>query len=181
MISYANRRCYEVGSYTEADLVGRKLLDLVLPQRRHLAAHSVELCLLGQPVDNLELPILLGGGRTGRFSINLSPMRDEQGSVNSMVVVMTDITDAAMLQAKLMHTEKMAAVGQLVSGVAHEVNNPLTAVLGFADLLLDSPDVPETAKRDIAIILQEAQRTKQIVQNLLSFARQMPPQRIRFP
>jgi len=133
--------------------------------------------LAGRQVDNLELPVLLGQGRGGQFSINLSPMRDEPGHVNSIVVVMTDITDAAMLQAKLMHTEKMAAVGQLVSGVAHEVNNPLTAVLGFTDLLMESPDVPDHAKEDLKVILQEAQRTKQIVQNLLSFARQMPPQR----
>jgi len=94
-----------------------------------------------------------------------------------VVVVITDITDAANLQAKLMQTEKMAALGQLVSGVAHEVNNPLAAIVGFTDLLLENPGVPETAKEELRVILQEAQRTRAIVQNLLSFARQMPAQR----
>jgi two-component system NtrC family sensor kinase len=113
----------------------------------------------------------------GHFSISLSPMRDESKQVNSVVVVMTDITDAALLQAKLSHSEKMATIGQLVSGVAHEVNNPLAAILGFTDLLLENPEIPEAAREDLRIILQETQRTKEIVQDLLSFARQRPAQR----
>jgi len=177
LISYANRRCYEAGGYSQEELLGRKLAELIAPGRREIIEEALHSTLRGLQVDNLELPILLGTGRVGQFAINLSPMRDESGQVASIVVVMTDITDAAMLQAKLMHTEKMAAVGQLVSGVAHEVNNPLTAILGFADLLIDHPEVPDFAKSDLRVILEEAQRTKQIVQNLLSFARQMPPQR----
>ena len=176
LISYANRRWQDMG-YEQKQLLGLPLENLVAPARRTILTEALAATLAGRQVDNLELQILRGDGRIGHFSINLSPMRDEQSHVISLVVVMTDVTDAASLQSKLMHAEKMAAVGQLVSGVAHEVNNPLTAILGFADLLMENPELPESARKDMRVILQEAQRTKQIVQNLLSFARQMPPQR----
>ena len=128
-------------------------------------------------MDNLEISIMRSNGSQARLSVNLSPMRDEAGDVNSVVVLMTDITDSAMIQAKLMHTEKMAAVGQLVSGVAHEVNNPLTAIMGFSDLLMENPELPDSARKDLKVILEESHRTREIVKNLLSFARQRPPQR----
>src|SRR5947209_13300696 len=71
----------------------------------------------------------------------------------------------------------MGTIGRLVSGVTQEVNNPLAAILGFTDLLLENPEVPGSAREDLQIILQETQRTKDIVQDLLSFARQRPVQR----
>src|SRR5712692_5975622 len=176
LISYANRRCYEAG-YQENELIGHRLVDWVEVSHREDFDAALGTTAHGQQVENLELRVRRSDGSMGHFSISLSPMRDEQKAVNSVVVVMTDITDAALLQAKLAHSEKMATIGRLVSGVAHEVNNPLAAILGFTDLLLENPEVPVSAREDLQIILQETQRTKDIVQDLLSFARQRPVQR----
>jgi two-component system NtrC family sensor kinase len=152
-------------------------VDWVEASHREDFDAALETTANGHQVENLELRMRRSDGSMGHFSISLSPMRDEQNAVNSVVVVMTDITDAALLQAKLAHSEKMATIGRLVSGVAHEVNNPLAAILGFTDLLLENPEVPVSAREDLQIILQETQRTKDIVQDLLSFARQRPVQR----
>ncbi len=176
LISYANRRCYEAG-YREDELIGHRLVDWVEPSHRKDFEAALETTANGQQVENLELQARRSDETMGHFSISLSPMRDEQNAVNNLVVVMTDITDAVLLQAKLAHSERMATIGRLVSGVAHEVNNPLAAILGFTDLLLENPEVPLSARGDLQIILQETQRTKDIVQDLLSFARQRPVQR----
>jgi len=176
MISYANRRWSGLG-FQQNQILSHPLPDLCAAPRRAALREALAAVARGQQVDNFDLPLVRGDGVSAQFSVNLSPISGEDGRVTSIVVVMTDVTDSAMLRSKLMHAEKMAAVGQLVSGVAHEVNNPLTAILGFTDLLMENPELPESARRDLRVILQEAQRTKQIVQNLLSFARQMPPQR----
>ena len=81
------------------------------------------------------------------------------------------------LQAQFVQSEKLVSLGQLAAGAAHEINNPLAAILGFSDLLADDPSIPEKARATAAKIRDQARRTKTLVGNLLSFARQVPPER----
>ena len=81
------------------------------------------------------------------------------------------------LQTQLVQSEKLVSLGQLAAGAAHEINNPLTAILGFSDLLVDDASIPEKARTTAAKIRDQARRTKTLVANLLSFARQAPSER----
>jgi PAS domain S-box-containing protein len=81
-------------------------------------------------------------------------------------------------QEQLLHSDKMAAVGQLISGVAHELNNPLTAILGYSQLLTSSGQTGPQGLEYAEKLYKQAQRTHRIVQNLLSFSRQHKPERV---
>jgi PAS domain S-box-containing protein len=85
--------------------------------------------------------------------------------------------DLRRTQEQLLQSEKMSAVGQLIAGVAHELNNPLTAILGYAQLL-ESEGLNERAQDYVGKMFKQAQRTHRVVQNLLSFARQRKPERL---
>jgi len=80
--------------------------------------------------------------------------------------------EVELLQRQVIRQERLAAVGQLVSGVAHEINNPLQAILGFAELLQMNPDVPGSLKGDLVLIQKESARACGIIRNLALFARQ---------
>jgi two-component system NtrC family sensor kinase len=80
-------------------------------------------------------------------------------------------------QAQLVQSARMAAVGELAAGVAHELNNPLTPVLGLAELVLKKDRLDDAARKDLSIIADEARRAREIVLNLLDFARQTEPHR----
>ena len=87
------------------------------------------------------------------------------------------IENLQRLQAQMVQTEKLVSLGQLAAGAAHEINNPLAAILGFSDLLADDMTLPEKARGTAVKIRDQARRTKTLVSNLLSFARQVPPER----
>ncbi len=93
------------------------------------------------------------------------------------LVIVRDLAEQHQLQQELLQAQKMEAIGHLVSGVAHELNNPLAAIVAFSQLLRRDERLPEDMRRDAELLVQEAERTRRIVGNLLDFARQRPPER----
>jgi signal transduction histidine kinase len=89
----------------------------------------------------------------------------------------SSIENLQRLQAQMVQSEKLVSLGQLAAGAAHEINNPLTAILGYSDLLADDAMLPERTRATAAKIREQARRTKNLVQNLLSFARQVPAEK----
>jgi signal transduction histidine kinase/CheY-like chemotaxis protein len=104
------------------------------------------------------------------------PVLDAEGQRLGWLEVYRDITSQRMIQSKLLQTEKMAALGQLVSGIAHELNNPLTSIMGYTQLLMGRRGRADRVT-DVKHIFEEAERAGRIVKNLLLFAREAKPER----
>jgi PAS domain S-box-containing protein len=105
---------------------------------------------------------------------SISPIVDEKGRVIGTVNVVRDISEHKQIEEQLIMTDRLATIGELAAGIAHELNNPLTGVIGFSQLILEGP-VPDQMRDDLNIIANEAQRAAKIVKNLLTFARKHEP------
>ncbi len=117
-------------------------------------------------------------GKVFWLSINLSGLLDEWGNVYKVLGIGRDITERILLQEQMLHTEKLASMGTLAAGVAHEINNPLAVILGFTDLLLEkAPKDPEIIDM-LKSIENQGFKAKRVVENLLSFARAEEQKRI---
>jgi PAS domain S-box-containing protein len=111
------------------------------------------------------------------FPVEVEVRVVELGGQRRFLHLLRDLSDQEHLQRELLQAQKMEAIGQLVSGVAHELNNPLAAIIAFSQLMRSDERLPEDMKHDAGLLVQEADRTRRIVQNLLDFARARPPER----
>ena len=118
-------------------------------------------------------------GWMGRRSPSRSrPRRSRSTARTGSSGVVRDLTERSQLQQELLQAQKMEAIGLLVAGVAHELNNPLASIVAFSQLIRTDPTLPDELHHQADLLIQEANRTRRIVQNLLDFARQRPPERV---
>jgi len=114
-------------------------------------------------------------GRDHHFNTLRFPLKDYKGSTIGMCTIMRDVTSEKELRDQLVQSTKLAALGKLAAGVAHEINNPLSGVLAYAEDMLDEVPEANPLHKDIKVIIRETMRCRDIVRNLLDFARQDSP------
>ncbi|MBU2574160.1 MAG: GAF domain-containing protein [Elusimicrobia bacterium] len=164
-----NRSAERMFGVKSGEIIGNPVFPLFPPEEARLL--RAELARAGFIRDFMVRGRHAGTGAQTNLSVTCTPIeREAQGREWSMVV--RDMTAETRLQAQLIKTEKLSVVGQLISGIAHELNNPLTAVVGYAELLSRAAKPPATLKTDLAYIMKNARRCYGIVNTLLNFVRQ---------
>ncbi|HWO87893.1 MAG TPA: ATP-binding protein [Gemmatimonadales bacterium] len=166
VVRRANRSFATLVGAPVTTLNGRPWLMLLPPAW----AEPVERALASPGVAGAEI-------KTDRRTYSVICHRVADG--HASVLLIEDITDTKRLQEQLIQSEKLSAIGQLIAGVAHELNNPLASVLGFADFLTETSQLPPNLSEPVRVIQHEAQRAAGIVRNLLTFARRQDQERRR--
>ncbi len=116
-------------------------------------------------------------GFTSWVEAKMSIMRDQNSQAAGILGIVRDITQQKKMTERLVSTDRLASLGEMAGGLAHEVNNPLTAVMGFAYLLQQNPNTPPEIKNDVDAIYREGKRAAEVIKSFLIFARGQKPQK----
>jgi PAS domain S-box-containing protein len=171
--TFVGGRSRELLGCDPREMLGKKVTDL--------ADHSFELASLYQQVASGKQPLgsaeygarhVDGTWRTMRASA--SRLTGATGKVDGVIICVRDITIERKLEQQVVQGERLAAMGAMIGGVAHELNNPLTSILGVSELLLDG-EVNDSMRKQLAMLQQQGRRAAEIVQNLTYFARPPAP------
>ena len=173
--TFISPQILDVLGYQPEDLIGKKLGSHIdphdLPAMQELIANLISgHCSNGQ----IEYRTQHKNGAWQLFRASARPLHDEMGRTTGIIASVRDITEQQRLQQQLIQSERLAAMGQMIAGVAHELNNPLTAILGVTELMRDQT-TDENAHRQLDLAHRQARRAAHIVESLLVFSRPATP------
>jgi two-component system NtrC family sensor kinase len=180
-ITYFNPRAEDLFGRRAADVMGRRMRELYPswetgPEDRPVIERQLG---DGRAVRSYETVLVAAGGRRIDVSASIAPLRDQTGAVTGTVAVIRDVTDEKRTRQALQQTEKLSFMGSLLAGLAHELNNPLSVLVGRADLLgLVAAERQDGALASVAQqLFAAATRCSRIVTTFLALARRQTPER----
>lgn len=187
-VSAINKKGCEILEYEEKDIIGKDWFDVFTPERMRTQARAIFKRIMRGEIKHFEFvegfAVLSKSGKEKLVRWHNSIIKNERGKIIGILRSGEDITELRrmeeekkILEQKAQLSSRLASIGELASGVAHEINNPLTGVIGYSQFLLAREDVAEDVKADLKIIDEGAQRVSSIVKRLLAFARQTKPAR----
>jgi two-component system, cell cycle sensor histidine kinase and response regulator CckA len=168
---YVNRAWHHVMGYTDADLSGRLFLDLVHPDSRHRYLEIVSRALAGETVNHVDLVLVTRSGATVTVEGNVSGTAGD-GTAVTLRGIYRDVTERRRVEEQLRRAERMQAAGRLAGGVAHEVNNMMTGVIGFSEFLLQGLEADDSRRAEVQEIIKAGSRAADVTRQLLAFTRQ---------
>ncbi|MEQ8223312.1 MAG: response regulator [Candidatus Eremiobacterota bacterium] len=177
IITSWNKGAETIFGYKSEEIIG-KSSQILIPddlkiQRNELLSEALRKGIL----EEINTERITGSGTRIHVKITYTVIKDEKGKIIGLAHIIRNIEKEIELQRQLIQSEKLSTMGQLVSGVAHELNNPLTGIIGFSELLMLEAD--KSIYKDLKRIQEEAARARRIVQNLLSFARMHKPEKTK--
>ncbi len=167
----ANQALAAIAELPESELVGRNFNEMISGASDAVAG------LIGAAYRGERTAPLVVRLENSQKVLRLAAAPLAEAERGTVVILIEDVTEQRALEAQIIQNDKMASIGQLVSGVAHELNNPLTSIAGLAELLLERPPHPELPREHLRVIYDQAERAGRIVRNLLTFARKGVPEK----
>jgi PAS domain S-box-containing protein len=170
--TFVGPKVEELLGYQAQEIIGTTFGDRTHLEERTAVVEVFDELLRGERnFASIEIRVRHKQGDWRRLRCHFSPLVDPTGKIEGVVISGRDITDMKRLEEQLIQAEKLAAMGQMLAGVAHELNNPLTAILGASELLRDRAGADENTRRQLEMTHRQARRAARIVQNLLEFSR----------
>jgi PAS domain S-box-containing protein len=181
-ITFVNDSICRILGYNGEELIGTNYRAYAYDKENadRIFKHTNTVYRTGKPGKWFYWDYSTKNGERRHIEASIAPKFNEDDIIVGFRGINNDITERKAMEQQVLLTNKLASIGELASGVAHELNNPLTTVIGYAQLLIESQDVSDHIKADLDKVYQESHRAAKIVQNLLSFARRRKPEKVYF-
>jgi len=174
IITEANQRTVEMhGFSSKNELLGKSLFELLAPhEHERMEAHLKKATKEGA-IGGVEYTLLRADGSEFPGELSTNVLKDAQDNLFGHITIARDITEQKRQNERLMSTDRLASLGELAAGTAHEFNNPLTSIIVLSELLMEKG--PEDIRDDLTLINNEARRAANVARNLLAFGGKHTP------